>query len=118
MATNYKWYLAVMFLLVTLISTAQKHTISGYLKDSSTNEFLIGATIQIENTSIETSSNAYGFYSLQVEKGKVTLLISYMGYESQTINVHVESNILIDIALKENSQTLNEVVVLSKINNQ
>ena len=118
MATNYKWYLAVMFLLVTLISTAQKHTISGYLKDSLTNEFLIGATIQIENTSIETSSNAYGFYSLQVEKGEVTLLISYMGYESQTINVHVESNILIDIALKEKSQTLNEVVVLSKKNNQ
>jgi CRP/FNR family transcriptional regulator len=39
-------------LSVTISSNAQKFTLSGNIKDSLTNEFLIGATIQIENTSI------------------------------------------------------------------
>ena len=105
-------------MVATVAANAQKQTISGYLKDSLTNDFLIGATIQIVNTTIGVSSNAYGFYSLQVDKGKVTLLINYVGYEPKTISLQVESNISLDVALKEKSQTLSEVVISSKKANQ
>ena len=118
MVTKIKWYLAICFLISTVAVNAQKQTISGYLKDSLTNDFLIGATIQIAKTSIGTSSNAYGFYSLQVDKGKVTLLINYVGYEPKIINLQVESNISLDVALREKSQTLSEVVVSSQKANQ
>ena len=118
MATNYRWYLAVMFLFVTLTTNAQKYTLSGYVKDSLTNEFLIGATIQIANTSTGVSSNAYGFFSLQVQKGNVDLLISYIGYETRAITINIASNMSLDFALKEKRQTLSEVVVSSTKANQ
>lgn len=118
MATNYRWYLAVMFLFVTLTTNAQKYTLSGYVKDSLTNEFLIGATIQIANTSTGVSSNAYGFFSLQVQKGNVDLLINYIGYETRAITINIASNMSLDFALKEKRQTLSEVVVSSTKANQ
>ena len=83
-----------------------------------TNEFLIGATVQIENTSIGASSNAYGFYSLTVEKGKTTLIINYIGYERRIISIDVTSNVTLDISLKEKSTSLQEVVVSSTRNDQ
>jgi len=113
MATNYRWHLAVMFLFVTITTNAQKYTLSGYVKDSLTNEFLIGATVQIENTSIGASSNAYGFYSLTVEKGKSTLIVNYIGYERKIIFIDVTSTVTLDISLKEKITSLNEVVVSS-----
>ena len=113
MATNYRWYLAVMFLFVTFTTNAQKYTLSGYVKDSLTNEFLIGATVQIENTSIGSSSNAYGYYSMTINKGKVTLLVNYTGYEQKSLTIDVASNLTLDISLKEKIKSLNEVVVSS-----
>jgi hypothetical protein len=113
----------IKFLLFTtaffgvFFANAQKYTLSGYLKDSLTNEFLIGATVQIENTSIGASSNAYGFYSLNVEKGKSTLMVNYIGYERKIIFIDVTSNVTLDISLKEKRTTLHEVVVSSKRNN-
>ncbi|MFO0479004.1 MAG: TonB-dependent receptor [Bacteroidota bacterium] len=118
MATNYRWHLAVMFLFVTLTTNAQKYTLSGYVKDSLTNEFLIGATIQIANKSTGVSSNAYGFFSLQVQKGNVDLLINYIGYETRAITINIASNMSLDFALKEKRQTLSEVVVSSTKANQ
>jgi len=113
MATNYRWHLAVMFLFVTITTNAQKYTLSGYVKDSLTNEFLIGATVQIENTSIGSSSNAYGYYSITVNKGEVTLLVNYSGYEQKSLTIEVTSNLTLDISLKEKITSLNEVVVSS-----
>jgi hypothetical protein len=47
---------------------AEKHTISGYLKDKATGEVLIGANVYIRNTHLGTTTNAYGFYSLTYPK--------------------------------------------------
>ncbi len=97
---------------------AQKYTLSGYLKDSLNNEFLTGATLHIANSGIGASSNAYGFYSLTVEKGKSTIIINYIGYERKTITLDISSDITLDISLKERSISLNEVVVSSARNDQ
>lgn len=47
-----------------LHATAQKFTISGYVKDASSGENLIGIHIFDKHTLAGTSSNYYGFYSL------------------------------------------------------
>ena len=118
MATKFKWYLAIFLMISTVTSNAQKHILSGYVRDSLTNEFLIGATVRIANTQKIVSSNAYGFYSIQVDKGIVNLQINYVGREPKMIVILVESNIHLDVALKEKIQTLSEVVISNSRGNQ
>jgi hypothetical protein len=118
MVKKIKYLLLTTAFFLAFSANAQKYTLSGYLKDSLTNEFLIGATLHIENTSIGASSNAYGFYSLSVEKGKSTLVVNYIGYVKRIIKVDISSNVTLDISLKEKSTSLNEVVVSSTRNDQ
>lgn len=113
MVIKLKCWLIIATLFVAFAANAQKYTLSGYLRDSLTNEFLIGATVQIENTSMGSSSNAYGYYSMTVNKGKVTLLVNYTGYEQKSFTIEVASNLILDISLKEKITSLNEVVVSS-----
>lgn len=118
MVIKFKYCLVLLTVLLVVSVQAQKHTISGYLKDSSTNEFLIGAIVKIENSSVVASSNAYGFYSLTANKEKLTLLVNYMGYEQKKVTVEVSSNMTLDIYLQEKKTTLQEVVVSYKRNDQ
>ena len=118
MVIKLKYCLVLLSVFMVFSARSQKHTISGYLKDSSTNEFLIGAVVKIENSSVVASSNAYGFYSLTANKEKLTLLVNYMGYEQKKVTVEVSSNMTLDIYLQEKKTTLQEVVVSSKRNDQ
>ena len=113
MVIKLKYWLIIATIFVAFAANAQKYNLSGYVRDSLTNEFLIGATVQIENTSIGASSNAYGYYSMTVNKGKVTLLVNYTGYEQKSFTIDVASNLILDISLKEKITSLNEVVVSS-----
>ena len=113
MVIKLKCWLIIATISVAFAANAQKYTLSGYLKDSLTNEFLIGAAVQIENTSIGSSSNAYGYYSITVNKGKVTLLVNYIGYEQKSLTIDVASNVTLDISLKEKMTSLKEVIVSS-----
>ena len=118
MVTKMRLLMVVFLFHVTITSSGQKLTISGYLKDSVTNEFLIGATVQLANTSVGVSSNDYGFYSLQADKGKITLQVNYIGYEQKVIALNLTTNTTLDILLSEKGQTLSEVVVSSTKANQ
>jgi TonB dependent receptor/CarboxypepD_reg-like domain/TonB-dependent Receptor Plug Domain len=113
-----KYYFFIICIFSALNANAQKYTLSGFLKDSLTNDFLIGATVQIENSKIGVSSNAYGFYSLTVDKGRCVLLVNYISYEQKRITIDVVSNLTLDISLKEKSTSLQEVVISSKKKDQ
>lgn len=95
----------------SFVAQAQKVALSGYVKDAATNEFLIGATLQLEGTGAGVVTNAYGYYSLLVEAGQVTLLISYIGYERQRQVLEVRQNTTLDFHLTAASDVLQEVVV-------
>jgi hypothetical protein len=118
MVIKLKGFLLMFLMVLSSKTIAQKQTLSGYLKDSLTNEFLIGATIKIINTQIGVSSNAYGFYSLQAERGKVTLQVNYIGYEQKLITLDISNNLTLDIMLIEKRQSLNEVIVSGTKANQ
>jgi hypothetical protein len=118
MVTKMRLLMVVFLFHVTITSSGQKQTISGYLKDSVTNEFLIGAIVRLANTSVGVSSNDYGFYSLQADKGKITLQVDYIGYEQKVITLNLTTNTTLDILLSEKRQTLSEVVVSSTKANQ
>jgi hypothetical protein len=118
MVTKMRLLMVVFLFHVTITLSGQKQTISGYLKDSVTNEFLIGAIVRLANTSVGVSSNDYGFYSLQADKGKITLQVDYIGYEQKVITLNLTTNTTLDILLSEKRQNLSEVVVSSTKANQ
>lgn len=110
MAKSLFIFLSLLFL--TSIAFGQKKvTISGTIKDASTGETLIGATVRIkEIPQSGTASNNFGFYSLSAPEGDYTLIYSYIGYDAQTKQVSLHKTQVIDIKL-EAKGTLNEVVV-------
>lgn len=70
-----------------------------------------GVSIVEKGTNNGTVSDAQGNYSLTTTDGSSILVISFIGYN--TIEERVGNRKLIDIVLKENVSTLNEIVVVS-----
>jgi outer membrane cobalamin receptor len=91
-----------------------KSTISGYVKDASNGEALIGSTILIKEEGKGTVTNIYGFYSISLTPGTYTLVFSYLGYISQEQTINLKSNTTINIELNLESKVLEEVVVKSE----
>lgn len=104
------------FSFVLLISNQtvaqQKFTISGYVKDAATGELLIGTSVYMkENLKYGISTNPYGFYSMTIEQGKFTLMISFIGYDEQAIPIELDKDLRINIDLKPKAILTQEVVI-------
>lgn len=107
-----KLYLLALVLLVSVTSlSAQNHTVSGYVKDASNGETLIGASVLIKGTSQGVVTNVYGFYSITLPAGSYELEYRYIGYLSSLSNINLNSDQRIDIELKDEGQKLQEVVI-------
>ena len=101
-----KSLLLILFLSFTLSAFAQKnYIISGTIKDKSTGEQLIGATIRIQELPQNgTATNSYGFYSLSAPEGDYTLLFSYIGYETVIQKVSLHQSIVMNMGLPSKSE--------------
>jgi hypothetical protein len=67
-------------------------TVSGFLKDKTSGETLIGASVYVPGTNKGTITNGFGFYSLQLPQGEYDLEYSYVGFESQKVFVDLKSD--------------------------
>src|SRR5436190_14325023 len=95
--------LFVTTFLTALVPSAQKITISGYVKDESSREVLIGASVANTNSRTGASTNQYGFFSLTVPvTDTIELLISYQGYKIQAKQILSKENIRLNILLESN----------------
>lgn len=70
---------------------------------------MIGASIQVKGTTIGSITDIDGNYSLEVPDDAV-LVISYIGYIAQEVSVGIKN--VVNIALKEDAEVLDEVVVV------
>jgi hypothetical protein len=110
--------IALLFVF-TSIASAQNITISGYVKDVSTKEALIGASVVNANARVGTSTNQYGFFSLSVSaKDTVELIISYAGYSIQAKKITAKTDLRLVVLLEPAKENLKEVVVSSARNNR
>ncbi len=112
---------SILFLLLplSLIASAQKITVSGFVKDGVSKEALIGATVVNANTKSGASTNQYGFFSLTVPiADTIELLVSYQGYKLQAKKIVTKENIQFDILLENSTDNLGEVVVTAGRNNR
>ena len=99
--------------IVLFRKIAKKHTLSGYLSDAQTGERLVGANIFELSSSQGGASNAYGFYSQIFKQGKVNIQISYLGYQTEIVELDLNESQSLNIFL-EPSLTLTEVVITAQ----
>ena len=109
--------IAFMLLLFSGSLFAQGY-VKGVITDASTNETLIGATVILKGTTIGTSTDFDGNFTLEVAAGQQTIDIQYVGYASQEIVVSISEGQTTDlgtIALESNQIGLNEINVFASI---
>lgn len=94
--------------VVSVQSVQQSNVVKGQVVDEN-GEPIIGANVLVKGTSIGVSSDVNGQFSLSAGSHKVTLLVSYVGYVTQEVNV--ENNRPVRIVLLPNTELLEEVVV-------
>lgn len=101
--------LLILTLLFTLHLSAQnKKTITGTILDEK-GESIIGASVAVKGTTNGTITDIDGKFSLDVNENDI-LAISYVGFLAQEIPVTGKSNL--QITLKENTEMLDEIVVV------
>jgi len=102
-------FLMVCLLLVAMPAFSQTRTVTGTVTDSS-GEPLIGVSILVQGTGNGVVTDLDGKYTLNNVQGNATLAISYIGMLPQYININNRS--VINVVLKEDSQQLEEIVVI------
>ena len=107
--SNLKFFrIMLTFVLVFVTGTMLAQTTAkGVVKDSE-GEPVIGATVVEKGTTNATTTDVNGHFSLNVSNGN--LIISYIGMESQEINVKGKSNL--NVVLKSTSFALDEVIAV------
>ena len=102
----------ILFLLPACLC-AQKYTISGYVRDASTGENLIGATIYDLKSKSGSVTNIYGFFSLTLPSDSVRLRASFVGYQVKERSFYLKADEILDFSL-EAGKLLDEVVVTAE----
>lgn len=100
--------ITVMLLLSATVS-AQNLSVNGRVTDKA-GEAIIGASVLVEGTTNGAVTNVDGEFSLTNVSAKGTLKISYVGYTPQAIQVNNKT--YITIVLDEDSELIDEVVVV------
>ncbi len=99
-------------------ANAQKNNVlNGVIKDETTGETLIGASVHVNGTSsLGTVTNAYGYYSLSIPPGVYEVIYSYVGYQTVKKNISFAVDLTQNISLSSSNQ-LNEIIVSSERRN-
>ena len=99
---------------VALAQPAQRHTISGYVQDAETGEKLIGAAVVQAGTSVGTTTNRFGFYSLTLPAGPVEVAYAYLGFAPERRAFTLSRDTTITVALGTEALELAGVEVVGE----
>lgn len=97
-----------MFMIAVCLSASAQITVTGTVMDES-HEPLPGASILVKGEGKGAATDIDGHFTLQAKVGNV-LQVSYVGYRSTEAKVPSDGKLT--IVLKENSDVLDEVVVV------
>jgi len=101
-----------LLVLPALLSAQTKYAVSGTVRDKSSGETLIGATVMLkELPQASAITNSYGFYSISAPAGSYTLLVSYSNYKTDTIPLHLNKDQTLSFSLAVQGAQMQQVVV-------
>jgi len=110
----FKLLKCLMFIFLCLLSISvngqnRTVTVTGQVTDSKS-EPLFGVTIQVKGTTHAILTDANGKYKLSNISANSKLIVSYVGMQTQTIDV--KNSTSVNVVLIENAESLGEVVVV------
>ncbi len=88
------------------------YTLSGYIRDSESDEVLIGATVYVAGLEKGTISNEFGYYSLTLPSGSHAIRFSYIGYRTISWQTNLLADHVIDMKLGLEPSKLEEVKIV------
>jgi TonB-dependent receptor len=110
-----KFNFLVLFLIISKFTFAQSGILKGNVKEKTSNEGAIGATVKVENTTFAAMTDIEGNFVLsKLPAGSYRVTITSIGFATQTIeNVRIESDktSIINITLLDDSKMLEGVVI-------
>ncbi|MBI5859005.1 MAG: carboxypeptidase-like regulatory domain-containing protein [Sphingobacteriales bacterium] len=98
----------LLFSGISFISYSQ-FNVTGMVLDSGSREPLAAASIFCQNTTLGTYTNKQGEFSISLKSGGYDLIISYTGYQTQTIRVG--ENVKLEVLMVKEDKSLSEVVI-------
>jgi len=110
----YKSIATVLILISISLYSFSQVNIKGKIQDATTGEDLIGAAVLIKENSTGTTTDFDGSFSLKIESLPVTLVVSYLGYDTQEITVSNASE-KIKIKLSTSAMIAEEVVITGQL---
>lgn len=105
----HKVFLTLLMSVVSVVAFAQGRQVTGVITDA-TGEPMIGVNVLVRGTTNGAITDLDGNYAISNVENDAVLVISYIGYLSQQIPVGTQS--VINVLLKEDSQSLEEIVVV------
>ena len=95
----------IVICLLTLPVQAQRLTVSGRITDAQTKESLQGANVYLRKQGKGATSDTEGHFELSLSKGsKVEMTISYVGYQSQNLHLHLTNDTTLNIRLIQDNR--------------
>lgn len=106
-----RFKLLFLFCLCTTFTWSQTF-ISGNVTDASTGEALVGVSVYQASKKMGTTTNAYGFFSLNIPEND-TFYVSYLGYQTQVFVAQKQKDMLVKLTVK--TDVLKEAEVKAQI---
>jgi len=92
--------------------------LTGYVTNSFSGVPLANVNIVVENASIKTATDQYGYYSLTLPKGRYTMRFSAVGVSTEQRQIVLFSDGAMDVSIKDEAYSLKEVKISGeKVNN-
>lgn len=95
-----------------------RHTIQGIVEIAGNSETLIGANVFDLNQNEGTHSNEQGIFSLTLPQGRTRIYISFIGFYTDTLNINLQQDTFLRIAMIRQSQQIEGVVIPAAIQNE
>lgn len=106
---NYEINAKQIVLTSTAKAAQEERTISGVVVGPD-GESLLGAAVRVDGTTVGTSTNVNGEFTLTLPAGATHLLVNYLGYEDQQVVIGRQSRLRIEMS--ESASLLDEVIVI------
>lgn len=100
----------VCLLSINILYAQQGASVRGKVTDASSNDPLIGASVQIKGASRGTTTDAEGNYIINDVPAGAVLIVNYLGYEQREVGVNNQA--LLNIQLAASNNELEQVVVV------
>ncbi len=105
------------FLVVLMLAQLaySQGIIKGTVVDKSTGETLIGVSVYHPVTGVGMSTSLDGSFSFEIPSGKQEIIVSYVGYKTQSVEVNARNSQKIKVELENEAIGLNDVTVTSSV---